>query len=219
MHDAFDERGRACGAGKDRVPFGEGEIGGQHEAFLLIPTADDLKDQIGVAIVEGEKAELVEHREPDLCVVVEAPLECAGGFLAAEVEQELGSGQEENGASGEDRAVRDILGDHRLSESPGGDEDDVAGALEEVERGDRFDQGAVDGRGPVPVEVGEGFELLEARARAATFQTTTGTVLLFEIGDVLEDFGGSPSFLGGESDEVIDRIAGGEDSEGAKASA
>ena len=53
-----------------------------------------------------------------------------------------------------------------LPESPGRDEDDVAGALEEVERGDRFDQGAVDGRGPVPVEVGEGLELLEARARA-----------------------------------------------------
>jgi hypothetical protein len=43
VHDAFNERGRAGGTRKDRMPFGEGKIGGEHEALFLVATADDLE--------------------------------------------------------------------------------------------------------------------------------------------------------------------------------
>jgi len=93
---------------------------------------------------------------------------------------------------------------------------DVAGALEKVEREQRVDQRPVDGGGPVPVEVGHGLELLEARAGHAAFQTAARAILFFDVGDVLENLGGAPSFLGGEGHEVVERGAGGEKAESAK---
>jgi hypothetical protein len=62
VHDPLDEGGGAGRAGEDRVPVGEGQVGGEDEAFLFVSTADDLEDEIRVSVVEGEKAELV-----DLC--------------------------------------------------------------------------------------------------------------------------------------------------------
>jgi hypothetical protein len=93
--------------------------------------------------------------------------------------------------------MRDVLGDHGLAESARRDEDDVSGALEKVEREERFDERSVDGGGPIPVEVGRRLEPLEARARHASFESASGAVLLFEVGDVLEGLGGPPSLLGG----------------------
>jgi hypothetical protein len=62
MHDALDERRRAGRAGEDGVPVREGEVRGEHEALLFVATTDDLEDEVRVAIVEREEAELV-----DLC--------------------------------------------------------------------------------------------------------------------------------------------------------
>ena len=95
---------------------------------------------------KARKPELVDDEKPDLGVVVQAPFEGACGLLGAEIEQELGGGEEEDGAAGEDGTVGDVLGDHRLAEATRGDEDDVARALEKVEREERFDERPVDGR-------------------------------------------------------------------------
>jgi hypothetical protein len=86
---------------------------------------------------------------------VKASFEGTRRFLAAQVEQELCGGEEENGAPGENRAMRDVLGDHRFAEASRRDEDDVASAFEKIKRRDRFDERPIDGRRPVPVEVGE----------------------------------------------------------------
>lgn len=40
------------------------EVGGEYEALFLVSTADDLEEQVGVAIVEGEETDLVEDRMP-----------------------------------------------------------------------------------------------------------------------------------------------------------
>src|SRR5580698_4581726 len=111
MDDPFDESGRAGGAGEDRVPIGEGEIGGQHDALLLVAPTDDLEDQVGVSIVEGEEAELVDDEESDLRVIVEAPVEGGGGLGGAEGEEGRGGREEEKGGAGEDGARGDVLGD------------------------------------------------------------------------------------------------------------
>ena len=87
VDDAFDECGGAGGAREDGVPIGEGEVGGEDEALLLVTSADDLEDQVGVAIVEREKAQLVDDEKANLCVVMESPLEGARGLLGPEVEQ------------------------------------------------------------------------------------------------------------------------------------
>src|SRR5882672_9240333 len=62
MDDAIDEGGGAGGVGEDAGPVTEGEIGGEYGAFLLVAAADDLEEQVGVSIVEGEEANFVEDK-------------------------------------------------------------------------------------------------------------------------------------------------------------
>src|SRR5260221_861508 len=143
-------------------------------------------------------------------------MERARGPLPAEIEQDLRGGEEENGASGEDRAMRDVLRDHRLSKSAGRGENDVARALDEVEPEERLDERAIDGGGPIPIEVGHQLELLEPRSRQAPIESTPRAILLLDVRDVLEDLGRSPVFLGGDRDEIVERAAGGNETEGTK---
>ena len=62
----------------------------------------------------------------------------------------------------------------------------VAGAGEEVQGEGAFDQGAVDFLGPVPFEIGQGFEAAEAGLREAAFQAAAGEVLGFGTGDFFQ---------------------------------
>ena len=114
-----------------------------------------------------------------MAVVVEAAGEAARGLLAAEVEEELGGGGEEDVMPGEDGLVGDVLGDHRLAEALRGDEDEVAGRGEEVEAERGLDGGAVDAVRPGPVEGVHRGEAAEAAAEEAPFEAAPGPVLLF----------------------------------------
>jgi hypothetical protein len=51
VDDAIDERRGARGVRKDRRPFRKGEVRRQDETLALVATADDLKQQVGVARV------------------------------------------------------------------------------------------------------------------------------------------------------------------------
>ncbi len=102
-------------------------------------------------------------------------------LLTADVEQHLCGGQEEDGAAGEHGPVSDVFCDHRFSEAAAGDKNDVARRLEKVEREEGIDQGPVDGRGPVPVKVGHGFEFLQACEPGTTLQPATSAVLFLGV--------------------------------------
>src|SRR5277367_3806767 len=204
MDDALDECRGTGGVWEDGVPVLEGEVGGHDEALLFVASADELEEQVGVSVVEGEVADLVEDEQSDVGVVAQASLECARGLLCAEVEQSLCGGDEEDGAPGEDGVVGEILGNGGLAEAAGSDEDDVSGGGEEVQGEQGFDQGSVDGVGPVPVEVGDGLELLEATAGEAPLEASPGAIFVLESGNVLEQLGRSPALLGGEGDDVIE---------------
>ena len=113
--------------------------------------------------------------------------------------------------------MRDVLRDHRLSESAGRSENDVARALDEVEPEERLDERAIDGGGPIPIEVGHQLELLESRARQAPIESTPRAILFLDVRDVLEDLGRSPALFGGERDEIVEGAARDEETECAKA--
>lgn len=80
---------------------------------------------------------------------VQAAGETPGGLLAAEIEQQPGGGGEQDVMVGKHGLVGDVLRDHRLAEALGGNKHAVAAGGEEgeMERG-----GAIDPRGPRPVE-------------------------------------------------------------------
>ena len=77
------------------------------------------------------------------------------------------------------------------------DEEHVVGTVEEIEREDPLQGGAVEGGGPVPIPVGQGFEAAEPGRGEAAFDTAPLAVLEFGGDDALEQHGGTPAPLGG----------------------
>ena len=59
--------------------------------------------------------------------------------------------------------------------------DDVGGVLEEVERHQRLEGGAVTAFGPGPIEVADGFEAADMGLLEATLQAAAGPLLLLPI--------------------------------------
>jgi hypothetical protein len=216
MDDPIDEGGGAGRVGEHGGPVCKGEVGGEHEALLLVAPADDLEEQVSVPVVEGEIADLVEDEEADLRVVLQATIESAGGLLRAEVEQELRGGDEEDGVSLQDGLVRDVLRDHRLAEALWCDEHDVARLGEEVDRERALDDVALDLGRPAVVEVGHGLEATEMAVGEAALQTAAHAIFFFEIDEVLKELCGAPSLLGGEGDQVVELVAGRAQPHGAK---
>src|SRR5947209_14596432 len=95
MDEAVDEGDGGGGGGEDGVPLAEIEVGGEDDALVLVATTHDLEEEVGVAVVEGEIADLVDAQETGATVVAESVLERACGFLGGEIEEHLGGGDEE----------------------------------------------------------------------------------------------------------------------------
>jgi hypothetical protein len=121
--------------------------------------------------------------------MAEALVETAGGLLAAEVEEHLGGGGEEDGVASLDGGVGDVLGDHRLPEALVRDEHDVVGLFQEVEAERCLDGVAVDGLGPGPVEVGNRLEATEPAAPEASLEALASPVLFTTAAQMLLDLG------------------------------
>jgi hypothetical protein len=62
MDDAIDECRGTGGVGEDGGPVAKSEIGREDGTFLLVSTADDLEEEVGVSVVEGEEADLVQDQ-------------------------------------------------------------------------------------------------------------------------------------------------------------
>src|SRR5512135_3903651 len=87
--------GEALGA-EDFRPFLEGQVRGQHEAVMLIGPANDLEEQFGPRLGEGNISQFINHQQMEsleLFVQTLKPL-----FLPAlhELSHEIGSGVETN---------------------------------------------------------------------------------------------------------------------------
>ena len=115
-------------------------------------------------------------------VVAEAPLKGAGGLLAIEIEQQVRGRDEARAVAGQDDLMDDVLGEHRFAEALGADQEDILGAVKEVEGEDAVEGGAVERGRPVPVPVGDGFEAAEAGGGEPAFDSAGQ---LFETGHPL----------------------------------
>ncbi len=118
--------------------------------------------------------------------------------------------------AGEDGVVDDVLGDHRLAEALGRDEDDVGARAEEVELEGTLDGGAVDLPRPLPLEVGHGLEVAELAAGEAAYEAAA-LLLLGLLGcNALEQAARAGARLGGVGDEVVEVLGGVVHAEGAE---
>ena len=81
MDEAVDERGGSGRVREDAWPFTERQVGREHETFPFIPSAHDLKEEIGGARVVGQIPDLIDQEQAAGRVVVEAPGQAPGRFL------------------------------------------------------------------------------------------------------------------------------------------
>ena len=70
VNDAVDQRGSASGVREDGGPLAEGEVGREHEAAAFVAAADDLKQEVGVARVVGQVANLVDAEQRALLIAM-----------------------------------------------------------------------------------------------------------------------------------------------------
>ena len=56
--------GESFGA-EDFCPFLEGQVGGKHEAMMLIGPADDLEEQFGPRLGEGDISQFINDQQMD----------------------------------------------------------------------------------------------------------------------------------------------------------
>ena len=74
MSEPVQQRtGESLGA-KDLRPFLEGQVRGQHEAVMVIGPADNLEEQFGSDLGEGNISEFIDHQEMDSLELFEQSL-------------------------------------------------------------------------------------------------------------------------------------------------
>jgi hypothetical protein len=84
------------------------------------------------------------------------------------------------------------------------DQNQIVGLGEELETEDGLDGGAIDARGPGSIEVAHRGEAPDPAARQAALETAPGAFLLFGLGEMLEELGGTPPALGGLREEIVE---------------
>ncbi len=206
MGEPVQQGGNTSGVRKDGVPVFECEIGCQHDgASSFVARIDDVVEEVGGVFVVGEIAELIDAKQPGAKVLSQT-LASELGRIGVELVEHVGSGTNEHGVTFENGLVRDVFEDHGFAESVGAEHDEVASLAEEVEGQCRLDGAAVDPLGPVPVEVGDGFETADHGKFETALETPSHLVVDFDAGELFEDLTGRELFLGGAGQEVIEVV-------------
>src|SRR5580698_4727408 len=94
-----------------------------------------------------------------------------------EIAEQLARAGEQHGVSLDQRLMGDVLGDRRFTDTVRANEYDVGGVVEELQRHQRVDRGAVAALRPGPVEIAKRFEPADMGRAGAPLQTTAGAFL------------------------------------------
>src|SRR6185437_1479560 len=136
----------------------------------VVAARDDLEEEVGVAAVVREVADLVDAQELRDRVTPQATRKRDGGLLGGEVGEHVAGGGESDSVPAHDGLVRHVLEDHRLADAIGADEYGIVTGLDEGEREELVDGLAIDLLGPRPVEVGHRLERGDTGVSYAAFQ-------------------------------------------------
>ena len=100
--------------------------------------------------------------------------------------EHVGGHGEASGVAVEDGVMDDVLREHGFADAVGSEEHDVDGIVDEGEREELVDELAVDGLGPLPIEVGGGFEGADARIGESPFERASFAFTVFDVDDGFE---------------------------------
>ena len=90
---------------------------------------------------------------------------------------------------------------------------EIAAGGEEVQGEGAFDQGAVNLLGPLPIEIGQGFEAAEAGLGEAAFEAAASPVFGFRAGDFFQQLPGTPTLSRGAGQEIVQALGGDQQAE------
>ena len=108
VDQAVDQGDNACGIWKDLAPFGEGPVGGDDRAVVLVTATDEFEQQIGMAIGIGELADLVDHEKTGAGLVTQAPAQGGIAVERGEVAEQLTGADEQHGVTVDEGLMGDV---------------------------------------------------------------------------------------------------------------
>jgi len=163
MREAIEERGRELlVAGKDRDPFGEAEIGGDHGGASLVAIGEQIKEELAAGALEGDEAQLVddEHVDAEQPLLQARELPRVAGF--EELTHQVGRAREEHAAFLFRRFHAERDGEMRLAGADRPREDQILGRRDPLPARQRMDLCRVDAVGGSEVEGVERLYLRES---------------------------------------------------------
>ena len=140
-------------------------------------------------------------------------LECAGGLLSGEIEDQISGGEEAGGVAGQDRFVDQVFGNHGLAEPVRGDDDHVLALREKVQREDALDRRPMDRRRLVPFPIGHRLEAAEASVAQTPVDALPQSGLELGVRQAFELDDGTPPLLRGAGYEIIELARGVDEAE------
>ena len=171
---------------EDRRPQLVGLVGGQDDRASLVALADDLEEEIGTGLVEGQVSKLVHAEQVRGDVLPELGLEPLGGLGGDQVVDGVDRGGEQDGVA----ALAGLVaqGDRKMGfpESYAAYEHGVGFFVEEAQPEEVLDLGPVDLLRPTPIELVQGLDHREAGGADAPFQGALFAPGAFAFEEALE---------------------------------
>lgn len=151
-------RGNSAVVVEDRSPVLEGLVGRQDDGAAFIALADDLKEQVGSSLIDGQIAELIEDQKPRAEIFFEFAFECSCLLSRGEIVDDANGVGKEHGMAFQTGRVTQGSGQVRFSDTDAIQKDDVGLLLNEIQAEEILDLESVDFFGPLPSELFESLD-------------------------------------------------------------
>ena len=159
VEEAVEDGGGDGGvAVEDGGPLFEGFVGGQDDGTAFVAGADDLEQEVGTALVDGEIADFIKDEEGGGGVFAQFGFEGAFGLGGVQGVDDVDGVGEEDALAVLAGGVAEGRGEVGFAKADETEEDDVGFVADELEAEEVLDLEAVDLFGPVPAEGVEGFD-------------------------------------------------------------
>ena len=187
VEEAVEDGGGDGGvAVEDGGPLFVGFVGGEDDGAAFVAGADDLEEEVGSVLVDGEVADFIKDEEGGGGVFAHFGFEAADVLGGAEGVDDVDGVGEEDAVALLAGGVAKGGGKVGFAKSDEADEDEVGFVADELEAKEVLDLQAVDFFGPVPAEGFEGFDDGEAGGLEATGDGAVGTQVGFAFDELAE---------------------------------
>ncbi len=194
---------------ENRGPLLEGLVGGHDEGPSLVALTDDLEEEIGAVLIDGEVTNLVQEEDVGATVSAKLAFEQASLLSGGEIIDDADGVGEEHRVAFLAGGEPEGGGKVGLSDADGAEEHHVGLLGNELQAEEVLNLEAVDLLGPIPLELLQGLEDREAGGLDASFDdplTALGVLTLDEAAEVFDVVPVAGGRLAGQIGMVAEKI-------------